>query len=178
MLRTHSRNFRQQMFHVSCLSENPTVCRLHRTFAVGISDNKNLRAGSHIFRQQKSLSEIPTVCTQFNAQKFYACSESIRSMLGIIELHFSQLVTVLYMIVFLTFGIFDNICVTVCMQDKFERTSIGNVSTVLLSECPIVCTRHKSYHGEKGASGETLLPILVSMTTQNLQKSICPRDRK
>ena len=41
-------------------------------------------------------------------------------MLGIIELHFSLLVVVLYVTAFLTFGISDNICVTVCMQDKFE----------------------------------------------------------
>ena len=43
-------------------------------------------------------------------------------MLGIIELNFSQLVVVLYVTVFLTFGISNNICVTVCMQDKFEGT--------------------------------------------------------
>ncbi|PIO37197.1 hypothetical protein AB205_0201380 [Aquarana catesbeiana] len=65
MPRTHGRNFRQQMFDVSLLSEIPTVCRLHRTLAVGISDNKNLRFGSQIFRQQNPLSEILIVCTQF-----------------------------------------------------------------------------------------------------------------
>ena len=45
---------------------------------------------------------------------------------------------VLYVTAFLVIGISDNICATVCMQDKFEPTS------VLLSECLIVCTRHKS----------------------------------
>ncbi|PIO26393.1 hypothetical protein AB205_0155630 [Aquarana catesbeiana] len=41
-----------------------------------------------------------------------------------------------------TFGITDKICVTVCMQDKFESTSVGKNPWILLSECPIVCTGH------------------------------------
>ena len=38
---------------------------------------------------------------------------------------------------FLTFGISNRICVTVCMQDKFEPTSVGKNPWILLSECPI-----------------------------------------
>ncbi|PIO38907.1 hypothetical protein AB205_0218490 [Aquarana catesbeiana] len=89
MPHTHNPTFRQQM---SLLSEIPTVCRLHRTFFAGISDNKNLRAGSQIFRQQNPFSEIPIVCTQFQRTKFHACSESSRRAALAIELHFSQLV--------------------------------------------------------------------------------------
>ena len=32
--------------------------------------------------------------------------------------------------------IFRQLCVTVCMQDKFEPTSIGKNPWILLSECP------------------------------------------
>ncbi|PIO38434.1 hypothetical protein AB205_0109870, partial [Aquarana catesbeiana] len=63
-----------------------------RHFVVGISDNKNLRAGSQIFRQQNPLSEIPIVCSQFQRTKFHACSESSRRAALAIELHFSRLV--------------------------------------------------------------------------------------
>ncbi|PIO31179.1 hypothetical protein AB205_0046460 [Aquarana catesbeiana] len=50
---------------------------------------------------------------------------------------------VLYVTAFLTFGIYDQLCVTVCMQDKFEPTSVGKKAWILLSECAIVCTGHK-----------------------------------
>ncbi|PIO36887.1 hypothetical protein AB205_0138190 [Aquarana catesbeiana] len=49
---------------------------------------------------------------------------------------------VLYVTAFLPFGISNKICVTVCMQDKFEPTSVGKNPWILLSENPIVCTRH------------------------------------
>ena len=39
---------------------------------------------------------------------------------------------VLYVTAFLENGISDNICATVCMQDKFEPTSVGKKYTVLL----------------------------------------------
>ncbi|PIO28547.1 hypothetical protein AB205_0073950 [Aquarana catesbeiana] len=88
---THDRIFRQEMLDVSLLSESPTVCMLHRTFVVGISTNKCLRAGSQIFRQQ-DLSEIPRACTQFRRTKAHACSESSRRAALAIELHFSRLI--------------------------------------------------------------------------------------
>ncbi|PIO04509.1 hypothetical protein AB205_0119960 [Aquarana catesbeiana] len=84
--------FRQQMFDGSLLSEILTMCRLHQTFSVGISDKQNLRSGSQIFRQQNPLSEISIVCTQFRCTKFYACSESSRIGALAIELNFSRLV--------------------------------------------------------------------------------------
>ncbi|XP_073455454.1 beta-1,4-galactosyltransferase 1-like isoform X3 [Aquarana catesbeiana] len=48
--------FRRKMCDRSLLSEIPTVCGLHLTFSIGISDTQSLRAGYKIFRQQNPLA--------------------------------------------------------------------------------------------------------------------------
>ncbi|PIO34647.1 hypothetical protein AB205_0207980 [Aquarana catesbeiana] len=53
----------------SLLSEIPTVCGLHGTFSIGISDTQSLRADYKIFRQQNPFASIPTMCGQIRRTK-------------------------------------------------------------------------------------------------------------
>ena len=139
--RTHNRKFRQEKSDVSFWLEIPTVCRHHRTFAVGISTNKRLRAGSLFFRRKKFLSENLLVCMQFRRAKKHACSESSRRAELPIGLHWTWIVVcVVRHRVLGGLNFRQDLCDRV--QHKFEPTFCQKKSTVFVSEFPIVCTRH------------------------------------
>ncbi|PIO13642.1 hypothetical protein AB205_0134630, partial [Aquarana catesbeiana] len=100
-----------------CVTEIPTENVRWSLHTVGISDNK---LPSNIFRR-KIRPCVRCIMPRTHDRIFIFLSSSY----------------VLYVTAFLTFGISDKICVTVCMQDKFEPTSVGKKTWMLLLENPI-----------------------------------------
>ncbi|PIO06885.1 hypothetical protein AB205_0059960 [Aquarana catesbeiana] len=134
---THSRIFRRKMCDRTLLSEIPTVCRLHHTFSIGKSDTQSLRAGYKIFRQQNPLSEIPIVVYTNPTHKVPRMLRINKEMkaIGYCPVYSPDVRVLRHRVQ--NDQIFRQLCVTVCMQDKFEPTSVGKNPRILLSECPI-----------------------------------------
>ena len=87
-------------------------------------------------------------------------------MLGSIELHFSQLVVVLYVTAFLMVGIW---CDSVYARQLEWNSVLKNPSEFIPTEFPIMCTRHYlSFYAK------LQLPILCYVTVT--EWPVIPRD--
>ena len=167
MLRTHNRKCQPCVGSIGhLLSEVPTTNLWE--LVLNFSNNKSS------CRKSKVLVGNSDRRMQFRRTQ-------ILRILEIIALHVSRLVVVLYVTTSLTFGISDNICVTVCMQHKFETKFclkkvhgfvVGNSDRVYDVALGWKCCSDCNARDEVSTAGEATFSFLgpLDFKLQSLQR--------